>query len=115
MNIEHFLPRQMPEGLEGLSELAFDLRWSAGNGAVKLWQALEPKLWQATENPVLLIESVSHAQLEKAAKDREFMHSLRNAMQARQDSDLLGSAWPVLCYPVTPCRPARIIWPPRAG
>ncbi|MGD8587645.1 MAG: alpha-glucan family phosphorylase [Chromatiales bacterium] len=85
MNIEHFLPRQMPEGLEGLTELAFDLRWSAAATAVALWRELDPVLWQATENPVLIIESVSHARLEEAADDSDFILTLQNALQARQD------------------------------
>jgi starch phosphorylase len=85
MNIEHFLPRQLPEGLEGLTELAFDLRWSAVAGAAELWRELDPELWQATENPVLLIESVSHARLVEAAADRDFMLTLQSALQARRN------------------------------
>jgi starch phosphorylase len=92
MNIEHFLPRQMPEGLEGLTELAFDLRWSATAAAVELWRELDPVLWQATENPVLIIESVSYARLEEAAQDNDFMLGLENALQARQDY-LQATTW----------------------
>lgn len=31
MSMQRFLPRELPAGLENLTQLAFDLRWSAGD------------------------------------------------------------------------------------
>jgi starch phosphorylase len=83
MSIQRFLPRKLPPGLEGLAELAFDLRWNARHSAAALWRAVDPALWDATENPVLIAESVSHARLETLAADGDFMGTLRAELEAR--------------------------------
>ena len=43
----------LPEGLEGLAELALDLRWSWNHAADKLWKYIDPELWSMTSNPWL--------------------------------------------------------------
>jgi len=83
MTIRRFLPRKLPPGLEGLAELAFDLRWSARHSAAALWRAVDPALWDATENPVLIAESVSRARLDTLAADGDFMGALRTELEAR--------------------------------
>jgi len=83
MSIQRFLPRKLPPGLEGLAELAFDLRWNARHSAAALWRAVDPALWKATENPVLIAESVSRARLDALAADNEFMGALSTEIEAR--------------------------------
>jgi hypothetical protein len=56
MNIQRFLPRKFPPGMEGLAELTFDLRWSARHSAAALWRTVDAALWEATQNPVLIAE-----------------------------------------------------------
>lgn len=103
MSIQRFLPRQLPSELKGLSELAFDLRWNARHSAPALWRAVDPALWEATENPVLIAESISRARLEALAADSDFTDALRAELEARTrylqvptwtdhafDSDALG-------------------------
>lgn len=75
--------RKLPPGLEGLAEFAFDLRWSAHHSAAALWRAVDPALWDATENPVLIAESVSRARLESLAADGDFKGALRAELEAR--------------------------------
>jgi starch phosphorylase len=83
MSVQRFLPRQLPPGLEGLAELAFDLRWNARHSAAALWRAVDPALWEATENPVLIAESISRARLEALAADGNFTDALRAELEAR--------------------------------
>lgn len=83
MSLRRFLPRDLPAGLEQLAELAFDLRWNAGDRAADLWRALEPGLWEATRNPVLIIESISRTRLQALAADDSFVQKLNTEVQAR--------------------------------
>ncbi|HVA16944.1 MAG TPA: DUF3417 domain-containing protein, partial [Candidatus Dormibacteraeota bacterium] len=36
---------------DALTELALDLRWSFNHSADKLWERLDPELWDLTHNP----------------------------------------------------------------
>ncbi|MGD8842269.1 MAG: alpha-glucan family phosphorylase [Gammaproteobacteria bacterium] len=83
MSLQHFLPRELPEGLESLAELAFDLRWNAGDGAAELWRMVDPELWESTRNPVLIVESVSHMRVQALATDDDFMQMLNARVRAR--------------------------------
>jgi starch phosphorylase len=83
MSIQRFLPRKLPPELEGLAELAFDLRWSTRHSAAALWRSVDAALWEATENPVLIAESVSHARLETLAADGAFLSALRAELKER--------------------------------
>jgi starch phosphorylase len=84
MSMQRFLPRELPAGLEQLTELAFDLRWSASDIAAGLWREIDPELWEVTRNPVLLLESISHARLQALADDDNFMQALNAQVLARQ-------------------------------
>lgn len=84
MNLRRFLPRELPVGLKHLTELAFDLRWNAGDGAANLWRTVDPESWEATRNPILIIESVSDARLQALADDDRFMQTLNAEVHARQ-------------------------------
>jgi starch phosphorylase len=84
MSMQRFLPRELPAGLEQLTELAFDLRWSASNSAAGLWRKVDPELWETTRNPVLILENVSRARLQALADDDNFMQTLKARVQVRQ-------------------------------
>ena len=47
----HYSLHSVPEGLEGLTELALDLRWSWNHAADRLWQYIAPELWVRIANP----------------------------------------------------------------
>jgi starch phosphorylase len=92
VHIQRFLPRALPPALEGLTSLAFDLRWGPTDKAAELWRALEPELWAGTRNPVLVVESVSRSRLETLAKDTLFLDRLHALLALRQE-DLQGTTW----------------------
>jgi starch phosphorylase len=54
MHASHYLPRALPEPLEGLSALALDLRWSWHHGTDNLWKMADSGLWEETHNPWLI-------------------------------------------------------------
>jgi glycogen phosphorylase len=70
------LSRTLLPSLEGLSDLALDMRWSWNHEADALRERVDPELWEATSNPWLILQSVSLARLEKLARDHQFMNEL---------------------------------------
>jgi len=61
----------MPSGLEGLVDLALDLRWSWNHTADKLWRKIDPDLWDKTGNLWLILQTVSADRLNDVAADKE--------------------------------------------
>jgi starch phosphorylase len=91
-SIPRFLPRKLPSGLEGLAEFVFDLRWNVRHSATALWRAVDPALWEETENPVLIAASISRARLETLAADGDFADALRAELEARSRY-LVAATW----------------------
>jgi starch phosphorylase len=87
----YFLP-PLPEALEGLAELALDLRWSWSHSADELWESIDPELWALTRNPWLILQTVANARLEKLADDPSFRDLVARHLQAHREA-LNGSAW----------------------
>ena len=58
----------LPSGLEGLSDLALDLRWTVRQTTDRIWEMLDPEAWEKTKNPYLILQNVSQARLEEAAR-----------------------------------------------
>ena len=84
MQTNHYLPRALPKPLEGLATLALDLRWSWNHGADALWRQVAPKLWEATANPWLILETVSDRRLQALATDAAFLKKLQQQLDARE-------------------------------
>ncbi len=80
----HYLPRVLPRGLEALSDLALDMRWSWNHEADAFWERIDRELWEATENPWLILRSVSSSRLEELAEDQNFMKALRLLRESRE-------------------------------
>ena len=84
MLTNHYLPRALPEPLQGLATLALDLRWSWNHGADDLWCQVAPRLWEATANPWLILETVSDKRLQELSTDREFLAKLQRQLDMRE-------------------------------
>jgi len=84
MQMNHYLPRALPDPVKGLATLALDLRWSWNHGADALWHQVDPKLWEATANPWLILETVSDRRLQELATDAAFLEKLKKQLDARE-------------------------------
>ncbi|MCG6936692.1 MAG: alpha-glucan family phosphorylase [Gammaproteobacteria bacterium] len=84
MQSNHYLPRALPESLQGLAILALDLRWSWNHGADTLWRQVAPELWEATANPWLILETVSDSRLQTLAADPGFIEKLQQQLDVRE-------------------------------
>jgi starch phosphorylase len=60
------------KGFDALAELALDLRWSWNHAADRVWQQLDPALWDLTHNPWVVLQTVSRDQLEGVSADPVF-------------------------------------------
>src|SRR5579872_893770 len=61
---------------DALTDLALDLRWSFNHSADRLWQQLDPELWELTHNPWVLLQTVSREKLQTVTSDPNFQKLL---------------------------------------
>jgi len=78
-----FQSRPLPKGLETLTELALDLRWTWSHGADALWAMLDEEGWERTENPWTLLQNLSHERLQQLADDEQFCQELKRLSAER--------------------------------
>ncbi|WP_448097701.1 alpha-glucan family phosphorylase [Luteibacter yeojuensis] len=78
------LPRALPGGLEGLTELALDLRWTWNHAVDALWQEVDPDLWHQTHNPWVVLQNVSRHRLDELDADEGFTSRLDRAVDGRR-------------------------------
>lgn len=94
----YFFNRPMPDGLEGLTELALDLRWTWSHFSDPLWERLDPEAWERTANPYFILQSVSQARLEEAARDEDLKRDLQTWLKQRveylEDPGWFGRQYP---------------------
>jgi glycogen phosphorylase len=95
-----FLPTEV-DGFDSLAELALDLRWSWNHATDGLWRTLDPTLWALTQNPWVVLQTVSRDQLARVLADPAFRKNIDDLLQAkRQEAE--KPAWFQQKYPRTP-------------
>jgi starch phosphorylase len=72
------------KGVEILVELALDLRWSWNHCTDDLWQQLDPALWARTQNPWIVLQTVSRERLRSALADPVFVKTLDDLVQSER-------------------------------
>lgn len=97
ISANYFLP-SMPRGLEGLTELALDLHWSWNHAADQVWHELAPDLWERTNNPWLILQTVALERLEKLARDPAF-HTLLDKVLTEHNEMHSRDTWFQTTYP----------------
>ena len=80
-----FLPRPLPQGLESLTELALDLRWTWSHSADTLWSMLDKTAWERSGNPWILLQDASHQRLQQLADDPTFRQELDRLLEDRKN------------------------------
>jgi starch phosphorylase len=96
---------QLPERLQPLHRLAYNLWWCWNHEAVSLFRRLDNDLFEATgQSPVKLLASLDQAQLEQLARDDGFLAHLDRVADAF-DRYMAASTWFDDTYgPDSPCR-----------
>jgi hypothetical protein len=71
------LPRDV-EGFDSLAELALDLRWSWNHCTDEVWRKLDSALWDLTQNPWVVLQTVSQDKLKSVMSDPGFRKKLES-------------------------------------
>ena len=90
-------------GFNSLAELALDLRSSWNHATDHVWRQLDPKLWGFTQNPWVVLQTVSRDQIERVLADPAFRKQVDDLVQTRRDA-AKAPAWFEHSYPRSPLR-----------
>ncbi len=74
-----------------LREIALNLRWSWNHTADELWGQIDPELWETTQNPWVMLQTVSREKLKAATADPQFVQKLNQVMQRKQRREQAAS------------------------
>ena len=88
---DSFLPADV-EGFDALAELALDIRWSWNHSADEMWRELNPDLWERTNNPWVILQTVSPDQIENIIKTDAFRAKVDELIQGKRH-DMETDAW----------------------
>ena len=91
----------LPHGLEALTELAMDLRWSWSHFSDELWRRLDPTLWALTSHPNVVLQTVSREKLASELADPEYCRLLESAVRAKREA-AATPAWFQQKFPAAP-------------
>jgi starch phosphorylase len=80
------------EGWSALRELALDLRSAWDHGADRLWERLDPELWEFTGNPWSVLQTVSAARIREVLDDPAFCAEVDQVL-GRRRAALGAPAW----------------------
>jgi len=92
-----YQPTQV-EGFDALAALALDLRCSWNHGADKLWRRLSPDLWELTQNPWVVLQTVSREHLTQTLADPAFRRNVDDLLASKHQAEE-APAWFQLQHP----------------
>ncbi len=72
------------EGIDALKELALNLHWSWNHMADPLWEALDSYLWQTTQNPWVILQTVSEDKVKTLLGTPDFQELLSTLLQHKR-------------------------------
>jgi starch phosphorylase len=73
-----------PLGTDELKELALNLHWSWNHMADPLWEALDSYLWQTTQNPWVILQTVSEDKIKALLATPDFQNLLCALLQHKR-------------------------------
>ena len=83
---------------KALRDLALDLRWSFSHIADRLWERLDPELWELTHNPWIILQTTSRERLQSIAADPDFQSLVADLHHEREAAER-SEAWFPKAYP----------------
>jgi glycogen phosphorylase len=96
-------PKELPlssdiDGFGSLAELALDMRSSWNHATDQVWRQLDPVLWELTQNPWAILQTVSREKLQVILADPVFRKDVDDIAQSRRDA-AEARAWFQQTYP----------------
>jgi starch phosphorylase len=83
--VSSYLPNDV-EGFDSLAELALDMRWSWNHATDQVWRQLEPTLWEMTQNPWVVLQTVSRDKLKHVLGDPAFRKNIDDLLRAKRQT-----------------------------
>ena len=80
------------DGIDALVELALNLHWSWNHAADELWEELDKELWATTQNPWVILQTVSKEKIKTALDAPEFRLKLDSLLRLNRES-YRADAW----------------------
>jgi starch phosphorylase len=86
-----------------IAELALNLGWTWNHSTDELWRELEPELWEHTENPWLVLQSVSGDKLQRLLSDKAFRARIDELLEKKRGLEA-SDAWFQRAHPDSPLK-----------
>ena len=77
------------DGVDELVELALNLHWSWNHAADELWEGLDKELWASTQNPWVILRTVSREKIKAALGAPEFRRRLDSLLDMNRESEVI--------------------------
>ncbi|MDP4174695.1 MAG: alpha-glucan family phosphorylase [Bacteroidota bacterium] len=100
--IYSLLPTEV-EGFDSLAELALDMRWSWSHYTDEVWRRLDPELWDFTQNPWVVLQTVSPEKLREILADPSFRSQVDSLIRQKNQA-AESPAWFQQSHPKTPLK-----------
>lgn len=85
---------KLPEELEPLRRVVYDLHWSWNHVAIGLFRRLDQDLWESSgHNPVFMLGNVSQEKFDEAANDPAFLAHLDRVVAEFDDYSASQGTW----------------------
>ena len=91
------------EGVDSLAELALDLHWSWNHATDEIWRTLDPTLWEFTQNPWVVLQTISREQIESRLSDPAFRKGVEDMLRAKRE-EMEKPAWFQQQHPQAPLK-----------
>jgi len=82
--MHEFPDRPLPQTIQGLRDLALDIRWYGSHASNRLWEKLDAETFEQTSNPHLILGEISPQRLSEASMDPQFVADLQQELDRRQ-------------------------------
>jgi starch phosphorylase len=74
------------DGFDSLAELALDLLWSWNHATDEVWRQLDPGLWELTQNPWVVLQTVSKDKLQHVLADSAFRKKVDDLLRTKRQA-----------------------------
>jgi starch phosphorylase len=74
------------EGFDSLAELALDMCWSWNHATDEVWRQLDSALWEFTQNPWVVLQTVSKDKLQRVLADPTFRKNIDDLLRAKRQA-----------------------------
>ena len=94
-------PHEDIDGFDSLAELALDLHWSWNHATDEVWRQLDPALWEFTQNPWVVLQTVSKDKLKAVLANPDFRKKIDDLLQSKRRA-AAAPAWFQKNHPQSP-------------